>query len=76
MLLSNYHSIQDLINRRIEINHHNQYKSIDVLGYNRDAGTVLIEYMFKPGERFTQKITMAKMWNWITKASRLQNRVL
>ncbi|GEM_PF-6057643 len=76
MLLSHYDHIHDLINHRIEIEHKNQYKVVDVLGYNVDTRTVYIEYMFKEGEHHAQKVSYRKIWNWIKKASRLQHRVL
>ena len=75
-MLSQYNDISDLVNCRIEIEHHNQYKVIDVLGYDQKAGTVLIEYMFRQGEHHAQSVSHHRIWNWITKAAQLKNRVI
>ena len=75
-MLSEYSDIRELINRRIEVEHNNQYKVVDLLGYDQRAGTVFIEYMFRQGERHAQLVSHRKVWNWITKAAQLKNKVL
>ncbi len=76
MKLHHINSIEDLINHRIVIEHHQRNKVVDILSYNPSDATVLIEYQFKPGENTTQRLSLSRIISWIAKAAQLRHLVM